>query len=364
MLRSDQRRWAEIYIRGLLSVDGRKTMRKIAGHDGGTIEQSLQQFISKSPWKWVPVRHALARHLDYLLRPQAWIVEPLVIPKSGAHSVGVERQFVPRLGKVTNCQQSVGIWLASERVSCPIDWQLALPPQWTSEPEQRDRAAIPGHVRSLTPTQCAVDAIVNIAEEWGLRRQPVVMEVHETDLFTVSHELASRSIPFILRVSGSTTVRAAGPEPAAGGEHWVSARHLLESLKSQLNSLGWPERNRPYSQEPTALLDTRVCLPLPPGSAEGRSRPFVLLGAWVERGGEYWISNIDQLPPAALFRAAGLTQRVAKDLTGVCRPLGIGDFEGRSFRGWHHHVTLVSVAQAITMIGKMRGQPVRAVPPR
>src|SRR5919197_671694 len=83
MPRSDQRKWGEVYVRGLLTVPGRKTIRRISDHvAGGSVDQCLQQFVNQSPWRWEPVRRALAlRAME--IRPQAWVVQEAAFPKAG-----------------------------------------------------------------------------------------------------------------------------------------------------------------------------------------------------------------------------------------------------------------------------------------
>ena len=142
--RADQRRWGELYIRGLASLPGRKSVRQIAGlvDDDGT-EQALQQFVNQSPWNWRPVRRDLALYAESSLRPQAWVVTDFALPKNGNASVGVDRQYAHSLGRVINCQTGVSLFLTSEDAAVPIDWRLYLPPSWDADPERRERAHLP-----------------------------------------------------------------------------------------------------------------------------------------------------------------------------------------------------------------------------
>lgn len=120
MPRSDQRMKAIHYVRGLLGAEGRKSIRNIATLLGGdAAEQSLHHFISSSTWDWTPVRRALAQHIERVSPPQAYVVHPMIIPKAGETSVGVERRFVPELGQVINAQQAVGVWAAAHDWSSP-----------------------------------------------------------------------------------------------------------------------------------------------------------------------------------------------------------------------------------------------------
>ncbi|GAA2752342.1 IS701 family transposase [Kitasatospora cinereorecta] len=349
--RSDQRRWGELYVRGLLGTEGRKTMKGIAAAAGSAAMQSLQQFISTSPWEWMPVRQSLARYMDRELQPGAWIVEPLTVLKAGRHSVGVERQYVTGLGRMANCQQSSTVWLASEDGSCPVDWQLALPDSWVDCGEQRRRAAIPDGARSRTPVQCAVEAVVAMADEWRLPVKPVVMTVAPADVHEVSAAFTVRRIPFVLRVDGSLPV-----VEASGGGRIFPAGRLVEAVKEQAGVVEWRELSG-LRHRTASVVGFRVGLPATDAAGHwAGTRPHVLIGAWTDPRSasptEFWLSNIGHLPTAAVFRIARLARRVSRDLYEIGDRVGARDFAGRTFRGWHHHATLVSIAHAISVLAR------------
>lgn len=170
--RSDQRRKGEMYLRGLLSVGGRKSVRNIATHVGDrAAEQSLHHFISASTWDWNTVRAALGRHLERSVRPRAWVVHPVVIPKAGRHSVGVGPRFVPSLGQVVNSQHAVGVWAANDERSGPVNWRLSLGDDWRDAP-------LPGYPQvpepelAATDLECAAGAAVELQGWVGGPRGP------------------------------------------------------------------------------------------------------------------------------------------------------------------------------------------------
>ncbi|MFJ7205573.1 IS701 family transposase [Streptomyces sp. NPDC098789] len=352
--RRDQRNWARVYLNGLVRTSGKKTIRNIAGTGASSVEQSLQQFISKSPWDWTPVRRSLAQHLERTAqRPLAWVVQPMVIEKAGDRSVGVGRQFVPQLGRTANCQQAGGIWLASSEASFPVEWTLTLPGPWTSELLHRRRAGIPDTARSLTPAQDAVQAVQRMAATWQLQRRPVVMEVANTDIAHTIESFSLQDIPFVLKVDGSLPVSFGGAGRHKPGPHIAPARELIDSLRSQRRVVEWTRHGR--GEGAVTLLTAAAVLgtPLEERVAPAPT-PLLLVGAWTEAAllpSEFWITNIGDRPLAQLFLLAKLTDRVSLDFAGICEPVGIRDFEGRSFRGWHHHATLASVAHAATLLG-------------
>lgn len=143
--RADQRRWAHVYTRGLLTTPGRKTVRRLAASvsDSATAAQALHQFVNASPWDWEPVRARLA---DWVVRrsgPRALLLGTAVLPKRGDRSCGVHRRFVPQEGRTVNCQVGIGAFLAADRATVPVDWRLLLPGAWSADPQVRDRARVP-----------------------------------------------------------------------------------------------------------------------------------------------------------------------------------------------------------------------------
>jgi len=357
--RSDQRRWAEVYVRGLLSTDGRKTMRRIASvEDGAAVEQSLQQFVSKSPWEWQDVRSVLGRHLDRALPLQAFVVQPLTIPKAGDHTVGVERQFVKSAGRVVNCQRAVSIWLAMEGASCPVDWELALPSRWIRNPQLRKRAGIPEGTPTLTAEEHMLDSVRRISKEWGIRPRPVVVDSREPDPGRVIYELSKMNIPFVLRTSSAVPVSPVAPRSFPGMGRRIAAGRLIHWLRDQRRSVEW-KTDGSSARRSAFAVSTAVHTPLDSRSARaGRNGPLTLMAVWSESRRpptEFWLSNMTYVPLHELFQLTRLSDRAAKDMANVSIPLGIRDFEGRSFRGWHHHVTLTSVAHAIWTLATSRG---------
>ncbi|MFG2719819.1 IS701 family transposase [Streptomyces sp. NPDC048416] len=350
--RADQRRWGDVYVRGLLSVDGKKTMRALAGKGRGNAEQSLYQFISKSPWDSMAVRGELARLFQEQARPRAWVVRPLVITKAGRHSVGVERQFVSQYGRVVNCQRAMGIWLASDAMSCPVDWRLALPGCWTDEPGRREQAAIPDGVSTCPPEQCAIGSLADMSAAWGLDSRPVVMDLRESDPYPVCAALTRRHIPFVVRVRAEAAYTSWAPSPSPSPAPYRGTRPgLVGALSAHRMPVEWLDHTT-GTLRATYVGATRVVLR--DRHVRTDSGELLLLGAWTTAGrpepDEFWLTRMPRSQLGAAYRTAMLSRRVGRDLAEVAEPLGLRDFEGRSFRGWHHHMTMVSLAHALRVL--------------
>jgi len=350
--RSDQRRRGELYVRGLLQAEGRKSMRNLAGLAGGpAMEQSLHHFISKSTWEWEPVRRALASRLYEELAPRAWVVQPITIPKAGQSSVGVEARYLPRLGKTANIQQAYGVWLTSSEASVPANWRLLLCRAWAEDDERRRRAEVPEHAVDSSPDACARDVVLETAG-WGLPPLPVLMDVRDSSAIAVTADFSAARVPFVLRVDPTVLLLAGSHALPHHGTGPLPAQRLIESVHRMSRPVEWID---PVTQalRTSFVVAPRVTLP---GRAL-RGRPLRLLGEWnmnQRRAPQLWLTDLVDLPASALLRLSKLACRTARDLAQVSGPIGIRDFEGRSFAGWHRHTTLVSVAHTASALAEPR----------
>lgn len=335
--RSGQRLKAERYVRGLLTVPGRKTLRNIAAQfEGGAAQQSVHHFISESPWDWTPVRHALARYTQRNLAPEAWVVRSTMIPKVGSHSIGVDQHILPHMGQTVTGQQAIGAWLVSGRTAVPVDWRLRLSGRWLSSP-RRQRAGIPAGVTANTLDECvreSVDAITGIP---GVQRGPVVVDIDGIDVVALARHLASAGVPFVVRVDPQEQLRIDRSELPKYGDRVRTAAELASSLISLRQQINTGER-------PTTAVAIPVTAAAPAAAGGGG---MTLVGEWpkaVARPGKLWLvgGGIQSLPLALWLTALPLV--VARDFNAIADKVGIRDFAGRSFPGWHRHVTLASAA--------------------
>ncbi|CAL9417323.1 hypothetical protein SUDANB6_01778 [Streptomyces sp. enrichment culture] len=351
--RSDQRLRARQYLSGLLAVQGRKSIRNIAALVGrDAAEQSLHHFITNSTWNWSPIREALADRVTRVLAPRAWVVRPLFIPKAGEHSVGVERQFVPERGQVINGQLAFGAWAATEQASVPVQWRLHLPESWLGDAHRRRRAEIPDEAEAETPDECAAATALTVLGRWAVPKRPIVLDTHVTGLGGVVRSLAEAETPLLTRVKGSARLvvtDSAMPGYRAGA---VPARHIMESvqgLRRPLRVAGGPVRRT------TLVAAVRVRLPQPEPGPD-----LLLIGEWHERGkapAALWLAAPATAPVGDLVRLTRLAQRVGQDEEQIGEEVGFRDFEGRSFRGWHRHMTLASVAHAVSALADEPDEP-------
>jgi SRSO17 transposase len=354
--RSDQRRRGLEYMQGLLGVEGRKSIRNISSLFGGeAAEQSLHHFISGSTWDWSPVRRALARHLEELSPARAYVLRPMVIPKAGDSSVGVDRRFDPSRGQMMNAQQAVGVWAVSEEHSTPVNWRLHLPETWLDDATRRRQASIPESALPETMDQCSVEAYLDITRNWGLPARPAVMDAREADVTGIVRPLQAAGAPMLLRVSANLRLSAMDPGLPRSTTETEMTAHQLMLMARPLRQPVIQRKPGPAGGALHAGLTAAVRVQLPRRTSRrpSWSRDLVLLGVG-DNGrrwpGELWLTDITDLHPAQLLRLSRLTLRVEQDFAQIAERVGIRDFSGRSFNGWHRHATLASAAHAVAVL--------------
>lgn len=331
--RSDQRRTAEQFVRGLLTTEGRKTARRLASHwaDSAT-EQRLHHFVSSSPWSWAELRAELAGYLDRVAPAEAWVVHPLVIPKTGRHSVGVGRRVVPGVGAV-NGQLAYGLWSCSRQVTTPVAWQLDLSDGWLTDPARRREAGIPEQYASVPCPTSPVARTLTPLREWDLAAHPVVLDARATApnrLAELFDHLEQLGLPALFRIRGSVPVRTGG---ATAPGRAVAVHHLLHAAPQLWRAV-------PGGELSVALLD--VALPATDRPDRAGVRLFAV---WFRAGSpRFWLTDLPVVGPRELLRLAGWSDRVAA--ATAAERVGLRDFEGRTFHGWHRHMTLASIAHA------------------
>ncbi len=338
--RADQRMRGAAYLRGLLGTPGRKSIRNIVAAAGGpATEQSLHHFVSDSTWDWMPVRRALADYVVDRVDPQAWVLRPMLIPKAGNQSVGVGKRFDPELGQTLNAQHAVGLWAAADWSSSPVSWRLHLSPAWLADAARRDRASIPDELEPETIGDCAIETYLGMP---GLPGRPLVLDTRELGPVPTVRRLVAAGIPFLARVNPMLRLAPAGP--VLPGHGAVPGNLILGAARDRRRPVAWTD---PLATVRTALAATvAVRVPDLPG-------PLHLFGA-ADLGAawpaEVWLTNLPAPAPATLLRLSRLTYRVDRDFTEIADRVGIRDFSGRSFVGWHRHVTLASAAHVVTAL--------------
>jgi SRSO17 transposase len=375
MGRKERRGHAEEYIRGLLMDGERKSIEPMAGRlpDGNV--QALQQFVNQSPWSSREVRASLARKVEAEFVPESyWLIDEVSLPKQGQHSVGVARQYCGALGKTANCQVAVTLDLGTEESSTPLDWALYLPEQWINDPVRRKEAGIPEEITFKTKPELAL-GLIDEVKGWGLKPRLVLADSGYGDGFEFRQGLRSRGSDYVVQVSGDLMAWTEDPHPPEppmkrGGKiprkrfyakDFPPARSLCQIAKD-LPSRSWKTITwREGTKGPLSSRFARVIVWMANGLVQGKTMEVPteeLLMEWPEGDKEPWKYWLSSLPPQrtsfrGLVRKAKGRFRIEQDYEEMKGEVGLDHFEGRSWQGWHHHVTLVTLAYAFLTLEKM-----------
>jgi SRSO17 transposase len=375
LARADQRRWGECYLRGLMLDGKRKSIQPMAERLPDGNEQALQQFVSQSPWDWRPVRQRLAQQMTAVLNPDAWVVDDTGFPKYGNASVGVARQYSGTLGKVANCQVGVSIHAATDQASCPIDWRLFLPQSWDEDQTRRRAAHLPERVRHRPKWQLALDMLDEL-DGWGLAPPVVVADAGYGESGELRLGLEQRGLAYVVQVKATISAypEAIKPEPAPYTGRGRRPRARYRAKRSSLAELvmaagqavaktvAWREGTRGKLGSRFVALRVRPAgVKLRRAVAGGELPVRWLLAEWPADQPEpvkYWLASLPaDTPLVELIRLAKLRWRIEHDYRELKDGLGLDHFEGRSFGGWHHHVTLVSAAHGFVTLQRLNPKP-------
>jgi hypothetical protein len=359
MYRTDQRRAAEAYLRGLLSDVARKSVRGLAATASGRSAQSLQQFLSQSPWDPLPIRRRLLSQLIASQRPAACVVQEVAFPKHGRHSVAVERQYVRSMGRVCNCQLAVVTTLTCPRFSVPVDWRLIVPESWAADSQRRARARIPDHELPRPYHHYLIEAMDDLAGDRNALPVPLVGDVsHQVRAETLFDTLDRRHQAYLLRVSPSLNVSYQPPLGRRSvGAPWPSTiwRGMVEDLVARANhtrkTVEWRDGDAPGRSQflwlPARPLDTDRAESRTEGRLPVRSGSRMLLCEWPDdspRPWAFWITNLIDRRLAEVVSLAKLGAAAGPRFERLASGFGLREYAGRTFAGWHHHLTLVAAA--------------------
>ncbi|MFI1659718.1 IS701 family transposase [Streptomyces sp. NPDC020472] len=351
--RADQRRWAQLYLQGLLTTPGRKSIRRLAAAVSAapaTASQSLHQFISASPWDWVPARQELIRLAGDHFPLRALTIGTVVLPKRGEHTCGVHRRFVPAAGRTISCQVGLGAFVTTGDEDLPVEWRLLLPEQWNEDARLRERARVPDAARHRPVWEHVLDLVDSVSDALPRRlpaHVPVVADLSEhLDVgrllagldrrghdFVVAVPAALPVLPADSRVSRAVPGAADAPLGPVGARQFLQHHHVLPPRAVTLAAPGGRGRQ-------LRVVSELVRLP-------GSCRTYRLFTEWRpadSRAPRVWITSLTGRRVEQLTTLAQAQAGTCQTVSALERDYGLLDFEGRSFPGWHHHMTLVSAA--------------------
>ena len=370
MGRPERRRAMALYLTGLLLSGGRKTAvsmgRRLAGcedeYEG--MRQKLQQCVSISKWADEELRHRLALRFEKKLKPEAFIVDDTGFPKKGKNSVGVKRQYSGTLGRKENCQVAPSLHVANDDSSGCIGMRLYLPEDWASDIPRRRAVGVPEDVVFQRKWQIAL-GLLDEALSWGLPKRLVIADAGYGEATEFRDALVERGCPYLVGIPSSHMTWPPGSNPRKPKRMHQSGRP--------------PTRYRDGNLQPVSIADIGEGLryrkfTVPNGRGGTKSGHFAfervhlaerhtkgrppseklwLICEWrpAKKEHRYYVSNLpSSTTKSELVRLVKLRWRIERDYQEMKGEIGLDHFEGRTWRGFHHHVTLCAAAHGFLAI--------------
>jgi SRSO17 transposase len=369
-------RW---YLRGLMLPGSRKSVEPMAARvhpqDVRSAHQSMHHLVADSEWSDNALLAAVAREVVPVLtasdeEPCYWIIDDTGHRKYGRHSVGVARQYCGQLGKVDNCQVAVSLSLATAEGSLPLSYRLYLPEEWAKDKARRKGAGVPKEIAFATKGEMARMQI-EAALAAGIPRGPVLIDAGYGDEAALRDWLSARELVYAAGIRPATAVwydeHQPAPAPIKPGRGRprtrlvrdqthapISVKALAESLPpSSYRTLTWREGTHTPLRSRFARVRVRAAHANRPRQEEW------LLIEWPKGEAEPTRYFLSTLPADISFKALVATVkmrwRIERDYRELKQEVGLGHYEGRNWRGFHHHASLCIAAYGFLMLERLSG---------
>ena len=341
------------YCSGLLLPGERKSVEPMAAATAparvSAQHQALLHFVGEGGWSdetmLAKVREMVLPKIERHGAVEAWIIDDTGMPKHGRHSVGVARQYCGQLGKQDNCQVAVSLSIANHHASLPVAYRLYLPKDWAADDARRRKAGVPDDVVFKTKPQIALDQI-RWACAAGLPRAPVLIDAGygaDTDLRT---EITALNLTYVVGIRTNTVARVAVAVGAKQPETASVEVIALGLAKTAWHQIEWREG----TNAPLTGRFARVRVRVTHGGAKAtaaRADEWLLI-EWPDdekKPTKYWLSTLGpDIDLAQMVDMAKLRWRIERDYLDLKQEVGLGHFEGRGWRGFHHHATMCIAA--------------------
>jgi len=351
------------YCAGLLVTPGRRNAEAMAVATKPACvpaqHQSLMHIVANSEWSdeqmLAKVREQVVPSMTRRGPIEFWIIDDTSFPKQGKHSVGVQRQYCGQLGKQANCQVAVTLSIANHHASLPIAYQLYLPQEWADDKARRKKAHVPASIRFKTKPQIALEQI-RAALQAGVAPGVVLMDAGYGNNSDLRQAITALGLTYVVGIQTTTKVRPVredDPKPPR-----VSVEELAFSLpKLAWRTVAWREGTNRKLRSRFAHVRVRVS----PIRGESRFAEETLLIEWPKgeaKPTKYWLATVDQnMLLTQLVDLAKGRWRIEHDYRDMKQEIGIGHYEGRGWRGFHHHGTLCIAAYGFLISERERIPP-------
>ena len=372
------------YCKGLLLPGERKSIEPMAARlDPASVQpmrQSLHHLVAKAPWSDEALLEQVRRQVLPAMEKHgpvvAWIVDDTGFPKKGKHSVGVTRQYCGQVGKQDNCRVAVSLWVATWSSSLPIGYRLYLPKEWAEDAGRREKTEVPEEVEFQTKPEIAMDQL-RAAVEAKVARGIVLADAAYGIHTEFRDGLTGLGLQYVVGVQSSMTVWEPGKQPLPAKlrgkmgrpprllqrnpDHPpVSVKQLAMSLPSSaFKEITWREGTDRKLRSRFAAVRVR-----PAHRDYWKAEPHAeewLLIEWPRGEAEpakYWIATLPSTTKLKAFiKMAKHRWIIERDYEELKQELGLGHFEGRNWRGFHHHATLCIAAYGFLIAERNRFSP-------
>lgn len=368
------------YCTGLMLPLSRKSVEPMAARvdplHASARHQSLHHFVAKAHWSDGQVLRQVAQWVVPCMDFSGggyWIIDDTGFPKKGVHSVGVTRQYCGVLGKQDNCQVAVSVSLACEQGSLPVAWQLYLPRNWADDAIRRLKAGVPEEIGFATKPQIALQQLRDLLDQ-GAPHHCVLADAGYGIDYAFRQGLTHMGLAYVVGITSAVVVWPPGleplpPKPYAGmgrppvmprrtaKRQPVSVKALAQALPdSAFQSISWREGTNERLSSRFAAVRVRCA-----GGNVGKARLLPeqwLLIEWAADQAEpekYYLSTLaEDCALNDLVQAAHMRWRIERDYQDLKQELGLGHYEGRGWRGFHHHATLSIAAYGFLMAQRLK----------
>jgi len=352
------------YCTGLMLPGERKSVEPMAARTapGRTAaqHQSLLHFVANAAWSdedvLAKVREMVLPAIEKRGPIEAWIIDDTSFPKQGKHSVGVHHQYCGQLGKQANCQVAVSLSIANHSASLPVAYRLYLPQDWTKDRARRKKAGVPKDIKFKTKPEIALEQI-RWACEASLPRGVALMDAAYGRDSRLRAGMTELKVPYVVGIMSDTLMWRPGTSPRRMDKplnntgrrdepELVSAKKVALGLPKQAwRTVTWREGSADQLTSRFARVRVRVgynkLIP-------EKLSPEWLLIEWPEDEAEptkYWLATLpESISFERLVDLAKMRWRIERDYQELKQEVGLGHYEGRGWRGFHHHATLCIAA--------------------
>lgn len=377
---ADRKLPSQWYLKGLMLPGGRKSVEPMAARvqpqNVRSAHQSMHHLVADADWSDQGLLAAVATQVLPALRKKSatchWIVDDTGFSKKGRHSVGVARQYCGRLGKTDNCQVAVSLSIANEHGSLPVGYRLYLPEEWAQDAARRKKAGVPDQVVFQTKTALAMEQIDG-ALAAGIPTGVLLADAAYGTETRWRDQLTERGLLYMVGVRSNTKVWWGSHQPAPmppashkGGRPRtrpirdkahapVSVHEVAQSLPAKkYRQISWREGSAAKLSSRFAAVRIRAAHNSPPHDEQW------MLIEWPRGDCEprhYWFSTLPaNTPVKTLVATAQGRWRIERDYQELKSELGLHHYEGRNWRGFHHHASLCIAAYGFLMRERLRSK--------